>query len=156
MSNDKPGNPLGKSNEAPLSMGFPNKNTGEGSRFLLQGIFLTQGLNSSLLHWRHTLYRWDNREWLDFNFNSVQFSCSVVSDSLRPHESQHARPPCPSPILGVHSNSCPLNQWYHPTISSSVVPFFSPLQYFPGSGYFPMSQFFHQVAKVSEFQLQHQ
>ena len=52
----------------------------------------------------------------------VQFSCSVMSDSLRPHEPQHARPPCPSPTLGIHPNPCPLGQWCHPTISSSVVP----------------------------------
>ena len=58
-------------------------------------------------------------------FSSVQFSRSVVSDSLRPHESQHARPPCPSPTPGVHSNSCPLSWWCHPAISSSVVPFSS-------------------------------
>ena len=58
-------------------------------------------------------------------FSSVQFSRSVVSDSLWPHESQHARPPCPSPIPGVHSNSCPSSRWCHPAISSSVVPFSS-------------------------------
>jgi len=58
-------------------------------------------------------------------FSSVQFSRSVVSDSLRPHESQHARPPCPSPTPGVHSDSCPSSQWCHPAISSSVVPFSS-------------------------------
>ena len=58
-------------------------------------------------------------------FSSVQFSRSVVSDSLRPHESQHARPPCPSLTLGVHPNPCPLSQWCHPAISSSVVPFSS-------------------------------
>ena len=58
-------------------------------------------------------------------FSSVQFSHSVVSDSLRPHESQHARPSCPSPTPGVHSNSCPSSQWCHPAISSSVVPFSS-------------------------------
>ena len=57
-------------------------------------------------------------------FSSVQFSCSVVSDSLWPHESQHTKPPCPSPTPGVHSDSCPLSQWCHPAISSSVVPFF--------------------------------
>ena len=64
-----------------------------------------------------------------------------MSDSLRPHEPQHARPPCPSPTPRVYSNSCPLSQWCHPTISSSVVPF-SCLQSFPASGSFPMSQFF--------------
>ena len=89
-------------------------------------------------------------------FNSVQFSHSVVSDSLRPHESQHARPPCPSPTPGVYSNSCPLSWWCHPTISSSVVPFSSLPQSFPPSGSFQMSQFFHQVARVLELQLQHQ
>ena len=75
-------------------------------------------------------------------FSSVQFSHSVVSNSLRPHELQHARPPCPSPTPGVHSNSCPSNRWCHPAISSSVVPFSSWLQFFSASGSFPMSQFF--------------
>ena len=77
-------------------------------------------------------------------FSSVQFSHSVVSDSLRPHESQQARPPCPSPTPRVHSNSCPSSQWCHPAISSSVklVPFSSCLQSFPAAGSFPMSQLF--------------
>ena len=73
---------------------------------------------------------------------SVQFSRSVVSNSLRLHGLQHARPSCPSPTPGVHPNSCPLSQWYHPTISSSVDPFFSHFPSFPASGSFPMSQFF--------------
>ena len=73
---------------------------------------------------------------------SVQFSRSVVSDSLRPHEPQHASPPCPSPTPGVHPNPCPLSRWCHPTISSSVVPFSSCPQSFPASGSFPMSQLF--------------
>ena len=72
---------------------------------------------------------------------SVQFSCSVMSDSL-PHEPQHTRPPRPSPTPGVHLNSCPLSRWCHPVISSSVVPFSSCPQSFPGSGSFPMSHFF--------------
>ena len=72
---------------------------------------------------------------------SVQFSCSVVSDSLRPHGPQHARPPCPSPTPRVYSSSCPLSWQCHPTISSSVIPF-SRLQSFPASGSFPMRQFF--------------
>ena len=72
----------------------------------------------------------------------VQFSCSVVSDSLRPHESQHARLPCPSPTPGVHSNSCPSRRWCHPAISSSVVPFSSCPQSLPASESFPMSQLF--------------
>ena len=73
---------------------------------------------------------------------SGQFSRSVVSNSLRPHGLQHTRPPCPSPTPGVYSNSCPLSQGCHPTISCSVVPFSSRLQSFPASGSFPMSQFF--------------
>ena len=72
----------------------------------------------------------------------VQFSCSIVSDSLRPHESQHARPPCPSPSPGVHSNSHPSSQWCQPAISSSVVPFSSCPQSLLASEYFPMSQLF--------------
>ena len=75
-------------------------------------------------------------------FSSVQFSRSVVSDSLRPHGPQNARPPCPSPTPGACSNSRPLSQWCHPTISSSVGPFSSRLQSFPASGCFPMSQLF--------------
>ena len=71
-----------------------------------------------------------------------QFSCSVVSDSLRPHELQHTRPPCPSPSPGVHSDSRPSSQWCHPTISSSVVPFSSCPQCLPASQSFPMSQLF--------------
>ena len=71
-----------------------------------------------------------------------QFSCSVASDSLQPCRLQHARPPCPSPAPGVYSNSCPLSQWCHPTIPSSVVPFSSCSQSFPASGSFQMSQFF--------------
>ena len=73
---------------------------------------------------------------------SVQFSHSVMSDSLRPHESQHARPPCPSPAPGVHSNSRPSSWWCHPAISSSVVPFSSCPQSLPASESFPMSQLF--------------
>ena len=70
------------------------------------------------------------------------YSNSVVSDSLLPHGLQHARLPCPSPTPGACSNSCPLSEWCHPTISSSVVPFSSCLQYFPASGSFQISQFF--------------
>ena len=73
---------------------------------------------------------------------SVQFSRSDVSDSLRPHESQHARPPCLKPTPSVYSNSCPSSRWCHPAISSSVVPFSSCLQSLPASGSFPMSQLF--------------
>ena len=73
---------------------------------------------------------------------SVQFSRSVVADSLRPHESQHARPPCPSPTPGVHPNSRPSSRWCHPAFSSSVVPFPSCPQSLPASGSLPMSQLF--------------
>ena len=75
-------------------------------------------------------------------FSSVQFTHSVMFDSLRPHESQHTRPPCPLPNSGVYSNSCPPSQWCHPTTSSSVVPFSSCPQSLPASGSFPMSQLF--------------
>ena len=72
----------------------------------------------------------------------IQISCSVMSDSLQPHESQYARPPCPSPTPRVHSDSCPSSQWCHPAISSSVVPFSSCYQSLPASESFPMSQLF--------------
>ena len=90
--------------------------------------------------------RWAKGKAFCFLFVSLfclfQFSCSVLSDSLRPHEPQHDRPSCPSPTPGVHRNPCPLSQWCHPTISSSVIPFSSYLQSFPASGSFPMSQLF--------------
>ena len=73
-----------------------------------------------------------------------------MSDSLWPHETQHTRPPCPSPTPGVHSNPCPLSRWWHPTILSSVIPFSCP-QSFPASGSFQMSQLFISGAKVLEF-----
>ena len=75
-------------------------------------------------------------------FSSVQFSRSVVSDSLQPHESQHARPPCPPPTPGVHSDSRPSSQWCHPAISSAVIPFSFFPQSLPASETFPMSQLF--------------
>ena len=73
---------------------------------------------------------------------AVQFSLSVMSDSLQPHEPEHARPPCPSPVPAVHPNPCPSSRWCHPAISSSVVPFPSCPQSLPASGSFPMSQLF--------------
>ena len=76
------------------------------------------------------------------SISSIQLSLSVVSNSLRPHESQHARPPCPSPTPGVHSNSCPSSWWCHPAISSSAVPFSSCPKSLPASGSFPVSQLF--------------
>ena len=81
-------------------------------------------------------------ELKSFQFSSVQFSCSLVPDSLRPHGLQHTRPLCPLPTPRVYSDSCPLSWWYHPTISSSVVPSSSCTQFFPASGSFPMSPFF--------------
>ena len=95
------------------------------------------------------------RDWTELN-ELLLLSCSVVFDSLWPHGLQHARPPCPLPTLGAYPNSCPLSQWCHPTISSSVFPFSSRLQSFPASGSFLMSQSLHPVAKVLELQLQHQ
>ena len=123
-----------------------------GCYFLLQGIFLTQGSNLHLLYHRLILYHWATREvpWHYFTpgYNKVfslmlvQFSHSVMCNSLWPHALQHTRLPYPSPTPGACSNSCPLSQWCHQTISSSVIPFSSCLQTFPASGTFPMSQFF--------------
>ena len=76
------------------------------------------------------------------DFSWVQFSCSVMFDSLWPHELQHTRPPCPSPTPGIHPNSCPLSRWCHPAISSSIVPFSSCPQSLPASESFPVSQLF--------------
>ena len=89
-------------------------------------------------------------------FSSVHFSHSVVSDSLQPHELQHVRLPGPLPTPRVYSNSCSLSWWYHPAISSSVVPFSSCLQSSQHQGLFQWVSSSHQVAKVLEFQLQHQ
>ena len=89
---------------------------------------------------------------LDYSVQFSQFSCSVMSDSLWPHESQHTRPPCPSPSPGVHPDSCPSSQWCHPAISSSVILFSSCPQSLPASESFPMSQLFSwggQTTRVS-------
>ena len=94
--------------------------------------------NKASKEWsKNIFWKWKRRSDLSL----VQFSCSVVSDSLQPHGLQHARLPYPSPTPRVYSNSCPLSQWCHPTISSSVIPFSSFLQSFPASGSFPVSQF---------------
>ena len=85
---------------------------------------------------------WGSFRNQSYMFSSVQFRRSVVSDSLRPHELQHARPPCPSPTLGVHWDSRPSSQWCHPAISSSVLPFSSCPQSLPASESFPVTQLF--------------
>ena len=86
---------------------------------------------------------WIRKQWYICTMEySVQFSRSVVSDYLRPHELQHARPPCPSPTPGVHPDSCPSSQWCHSAISSSVIPFSSCPQSLPASESFPMRQLF--------------
>ena len=90
----------------------------------IHNLFCTRSLNTS----NHFIY---HCEYLQFS--SVQFSRSVMSNSLRPHESHHARSPCPSPTPGAHSDSCPSSQWCHPAISSSVVPFLSCPQSLPAS-----------------------
>ena len=122
----------------------PGKNTGVGGSYsLLQGIFLTQGSNPcllNLLHWQvgSLLLVWPRKPLIP---HFIQFSRSVMSNFLRPHELQHTRPPCPSPTPRAYANSCSLSQWCHLTISSSVIPFSCP-QSFPASGSFQMSQLF--------------
>ena len=131
--------------QAPLSMGFSRQEYWSGlpcpppgdlpdpgikpvslmSPTLAGGFFITSATWQAMVH--------------QFQF---QFSRSVVSDSLQPHELQHTRPPCPLPTPGVYLNSCPLSRWCHPTISSSVIPFSSHPQSFPASGSFEMSQLF--------------
>ena len=96
-------------------------------------------LNTETLVWSWIMaVGWSYWWWL----SSIQFSCSVVSDSLWPHKPQHDKPLCPSPTPGVYPNSCPLSPWCHPPISSSVIPFSSCPQSFPVSGSFQMSQLF--------------
>ena len=97
---------------------------------------------SSRFSVQHTCQTHVNWMWEDSQIRSDQISRSVMSDSLEPHESQHARPPCPSPTPRVHWDSRPSSQWCHPAISSSVVPFSSCPQSFPESESFPMSQLF--------------
>ena len=96
---------------------------------------------------------WLNEMCHFHSISLVQFSHSVVVDSLWPHGLQHTRPPCPSPTPRACLNSCPLNQWCHTTISSCVVPFSSCPKSLPASKSFPMSQLSHEMAKVLEFQL---
>ena len=132
----------------------PGHNTGMCSLSLLQGIFPNQESNMGLLHCRQILYQL-SYEKSNNNF-SVQFSHSVMSDSLWPHEPQYARPPCLSRTPGVYWNSCPSSQWCHTTISPSVILFSSCPQSLPASGLLQWVSSLHQVAKVLGFQLQHQ
>ena len=114
-----------------------------GEKSANSGRFYILGLQN---HWRWWLQPWNWKTLVSWKKSSdkplLLFSHSAVVVSLQPHGVQHARLPCPSPSLGACSNSCPLSQWCHPTILSSVIPFTSCLQSFPASGYFLMSQFF--------------
>ena len=103
--------------------------------------------NIYLSEWQ--IYKYYGRD----DFSSIQFSHSVMSDSLWPHGLQHTRPPCPSPTPRAYSNSHPSSRWCHPTISSSVVPFSSCLQSFPASGSFPVSQFFASGSQSFSFSI---
>ena len=109
---------------------------------MLQEYYWTRTLISCWWEFKIILLFWEKSLQLLKTFSSVQFSHSVMSDSFRPHELQHARPPCPSPTPGVYSNSCSSSQWCHSAISSSVVPFSSCSQSLPASGSFPKSQLF--------------
>ena len=123
--------------------------------FLLQVSLDFLLLDSSPLWWKgHLLGVLVLEVLVDHHqFSSVQFSCSVVSDSLWPHESQHARPPCPSPTPRVYPTSCPLSRWWHPAISSSSVPFSSCPNPSEHQSLFQGVNSLHEVAKVLEFQL---
>ena len=101
---------------------------------------IVHGVTKSQIDWATKQQNKDSSQAV--RFSSVQFSHSAMSDSLRPHELQHARPPCASPIPGVYPNSCPSSRWYHPAISFSVIPFSTSPQSLPASGSFPMSQLF--------------
>ena len=119
-----------------------------------QGGINTAGRNINYSRYaNNTTLMAESEKELKSLFSSVQFSHSVVSNSLWPHELQHTRPPCPSPTPRVHSNSCPSSRWCHPAISSSVFPFFSCPQSFPASESFQWVNSSHEVVKVLEFQL---
>ena len=108
-----------------------------------------------ILRQRHSYQAW-HAKGLEITSHSVQFSCSVVSDSLWPHELQHTWPPCLSATPRVHPKPCPSSQWCHPTISSSIVPFSSCPRSSQHQGLFKCISSLHQVANVLKFQLQHQ
>ena len=151
MALASPGVLLEKKNLGPI---WDPQNQNLHFKQILRGFLYMLHLRRSALHpWAHLM---DRKEafffWTFFKKShvmtmketeiSVWFSYSVVFDSLWPHESQHARPPCPSPTPGVHSDSCPLSRWCHSAISSSVIPFSSCPQSLPASQSFPMSQLF--------------
>ena len=121
--------------QAPLSTGFSRQENWSGLPFPS-----TEDLPDPDIEPRSPALA--GRFWEDPILTSSSVQLLSLSDSLRPHGLQHTRPPCPSPAPGFYLNSCPLSQWRHPTISSSIVPFSSCLQSFPASGSFQMSQFF--------------
>ena len=129
--------PWAVAHQAPLSIGLSKQKYWSGESSSPPGDLIDTGIDKCLL----SLLHWQAGSWplSPFQFS---FSRSVMPNSLQPHESQHARPPCPSATPGVHPNSCPLSRWCHPSISSSVVPFSSCPQSFPASGSFQMSQLF--------------
>ena len=146
--------------QVPPSLGFSRQEHGVGCHFLLQGVkvksesevahscpTLSDPMDCSLPGSSvHGIFQARVLEWGFSQFSSVH---SVVSDSLQPHELQHARPPCPSPTPGVYWNSCPSSWWCHPASSSSVAPFSSCPQSLPASGSFPMSQLFAWGGRLS-------
>ena len=109
-------------------------------RYVRKCLYLFYGRDKKIYTYKNLLVTYMHA--VSFTQPSVQFSRSIVSDSLWPHELQHASPPCLSPAPGVHANSCPSSRWCHPTISSSVIPFSSCPQSLPASESFPMSQLF--------------
>ena len=138
---------------------FSRRKYGGGCHFILHRDFLIKGLNTQLSRspaWQADSlppWHWGSAR-RQYQFS--QFSCSVGSDSLQPHGLQHVRTPGPSPTPRVYSNSRPLSWWCLPTTSFSVIPLSSCLQSFPASGSFKRVSSSHQVAKVLEFQFQHQ
>ena len=132
------------------------RSSGEGNVYPLQYSCLENSVDKRA--WRATVHgvAKTQTQLSDNTFCSVQFSRSVVSNSLRPHELQHARPPCPSPTPRVYPNSCPLSRWCHPTILSSAIPFSSCPNLSQHQDLFKWVSSSHQVTKVLEFQLQHQ
>ena len=140
--------PMGSSTKLTLLIPLPHRPPHPLHHMVLlalgQMVYLLRLYPDSLIHICSYLdFHWDKLSLHLFPlFSSVQFSRSLVSDSLRSRELQHARPLCPSPTPGVHPNPCPLSQWCHPTISSYVIPFSSYPQSFPASVSFPMSQLF--------------